>query len=52
MAFAFNPSYNGMKIEDTFLLGPDGLENLTFDPAWPSVDIGGRQRPLWLEVDA
>ena len=52
MAFAFNPSYNGMKIEDTFLLGPDGLENLTFDPAWPSVDIQGRQRPLWLEVDA
>jgi Xaa-Pro aminopeptidase len=52
MAFAFNPSYNGMKIEDTFLLGPDGLENLTFDPAWPSVDIDGRQRPLWLEVDA
>jgi Xaa-Pro aminopeptidase len=52
MAFAFNPSYNGMKIEDTFLLGPDGLENLTFDPVWPSVDIQGRQRPLWLEVDA
>ena len=50
MAFAFNPSYNGMKIEDTFLLGPDGLENLTFDPAWPSVDHHGRARPLWLEV--
>jgi len=52
MAFAFNPSYDGMKIEDTFLLGPDGLENLTFDPAWPSLDIHGRQRPLWLETQA
>lgn len=52
MAFAFNPSYDGMKIEDTFLLGPDGLENLTHDPAWPSVDVHGRARPLWLEAQA
>lgn len=50
MAFAFNPSYGGMKIEDTFLLGPDGLENLTFDPGWPALDVHGRKRPLWLEI--
>jgi len=50
MAFAFNPSYGGMKIEDTFLLGPDGLENLTCDPGWPALDVHGRARPLWLEV--
>jgi Xaa-Pro aminopeptidase len=50
MAFAFNPSFQGVKVEDTFLLGPDGLENLTFDPAWPSVDVQGRSRPRWLEV--
>ncbi|SFD58233.1 M24 family metallopeptidase [Massilia yuzhufengensis] len=49
MAFAFNPSFAGVKIEDTFLLGPDGLENLTFDPGWPAVDVHGRKRPLWLE---
>jgi Xaa-Pro aminopeptidase len=52
MAFAFNPSFAGVKIEDTFLLGPDGLENLTFDPGWPAVDVHGRKRPLWLEAQA
>jgi len=52
MAFAFNPSFGGMKIEDTFLLGPQGLENLTFDAAWPALDVHGRARPLWLETQA
>ncbi len=52
MAFAFNPSFAGVKIEDTFLLGPDGLENLTFDPAWPALDVHGRKRPLWLEAQS
>jgi len=52
MAFAFNPSFGGMKIEDTFLLGPQGLENLTYDAAWPALDVHGRARPLWLETQA
>jgi Xaa-Pro aminopeptidase len=52
MAFAFNPSLQGLKIEDTFLLGPQGLENLTDDPGWPSIDVHGRHRPLWLEASA
>ncbi len=52
MAFAFNPSFGGMKIEDTFLLGPQGLENLTCDPGWPALDVHGRKRPLWLEAQA
>jgi len=50
MAFAFNPSFAGVKLEDTFLLGPEGLENLTFDPGWPAADVHGRKRPLWLEA--
>jgi Xaa-Pro aminopeptidase len=50
MAFAFNPSIRGNKIEDTFLLGEKGLENLTFDPGWPATDVQGRLRPLWLEA--
>lgn len=50
MAFAFNPSFKGIKIEDTFLLGPAGLENLTLDPAWPATEVQGRVRPLWLEA--
>jgi hypothetical protein len=50
MAFAFNPSFAGMKVEDTFLLGANGLENLTSDPDWPATTIQGRARPIWLEV--
>lgn len=50
MAFAFNPSFAGIKIEDTFLLGEDGLENLTLDPGWPAATVQGRMRPLWLEA--
>lgn len=51
MAFAFNPSFAGLKMEDTFLLGPQGLDNLTLDPQWPAVTVQGRQRPLWLEIN-
>ncbi|CAH0267239.1 hypothetical protein SRABI118_03386 [Massilia sp. Bi118] len=50
MAFAFSPGFDGIGIEDTFLLGDAGLENLTLDPTWPAVNIGGRARPLWLEL--
>lgn len=50
MAFAFNPSFTGIKIEDTFLLGAGGLENLTLDPLWPAAEVQGRMRPLWLEA--
>jgi len=52
MAIAFNPSLPGIKLEDTFLIRDDGLENLTFDPAWPSVTQDGRQRALPLESEA
>jgi Xaa-Pro aminopeptidase len=50
MALAFNPGFAGIQIEDTFLLGEHGLENLTFDPAWPATTVQGRSRPLWLEA--
>jgi hypothetical protein len=51
MAIAWNPSLPGAKIEDTFTLREDGsLENLTFDPNWPSVEVAGRSRPIPLEV--
>lgn len=46
-AVAWNPSLKGGKIEDTFLLNPDGeLENLTYDSNWPHVEFAGRLRPL------
>ncbi|MBD1838774.1 M24 family metallopeptidase [Coleofasciculus sp. FACHB-501] len=50
MAVAWNPSVRGAKIEDTFVLLKDGLENLTFDPNFPSVEVAGRLRPVPLEV--
>lgn len=51
MAVAWNPSLTGAKIEDTFVILKDGkLENLTFDPNWPSIEVEGRQRPVPLEL--
>ena len=51
IAVAWNPSLRGAKIEDTFVILNDGnLENLTFDPNWPSVEVEGRLRPVPLEL--
>ncbi|QJE03124.1 M24 family metallopeptidase [Massilia forsythiae] len=50
MAIALRPGFDCFKIEDTFLLGADGLELLTPDPRWPATDVRGRARPLWLET--
>lgn len=44
-AVAWNPSLTGAKIEDTFVVNEGGLENLTVDPRWPTVEVGGRRRP-------
>ena len=49
-AVAWNPSLAAAKIEDTFVILKDGgLENLTFDSDWPSVEVEGRLRPIPLE---
>lgn len=45
MAVAWNPSLPGAKVEDTFLVLEAGLENLTLDPDWPTVEVAGRRRP-------
>jgi Xaa-Pro aminopeptidase len=50
MALAFNPSLPGSKIEDTFLLQAEQLENLTLDSTWPSTKEQGRLRPLPLDA--
>jgi Xaa-Pro aminopeptidase len=44
-AFAWNPTGDGAKVEDTVLLTEDGLQVLTVDPDWPTVTYGGRRRP-------
>jgi Xaa-Pro aminopeptidase len=47
MAVAWNPSIPGAKVEDTFVIIEDGkLENLTFDPNFPNLEIEGRLRPV------
>lgn len=44
-ALAWNPSLPGAKIEDTAITSNHGLEILTVDRAWPTIEIGGRARP-------
>ena len=49
-AFAWNPTGEGAKVEDTVLLTESGLQVLTLDPAWPTVTSAGRTRPDTLRV--
>ncbi|HET9646924.1 MAG TPA: M24 family metallopeptidase [Microlunatus sp.] len=49
-AFAWNPTGQGAKVEDTVLLTSDGLQVLTVDPAWPTLTVAGRARPDVLAV--
>lgn len=47
-AFAWNPTAPGAKVEDTVMIGPRGIEVLTVDPRWPTVRVGGLERPIEL----
>ncbi|MFM8192977.1 MAG: M24 family metallopeptidase, partial [Actinomycetota bacterium] len=44
-AIAWNPSAEGLKVEDTVITVPTGLEVITHDSTWPSINIAGRSRP-------
>ncbi|MFM1797142.1 MAG: hypothetical protein RL733_923 [Actinomycetota bacterium] len=44
-AIAWNPSAEGLKVEDTIVTTPSGFEILTLDSSWPSLEISGRMRP-------
>ncbi|WP_344678507.1 M24 family metallopeptidase [Microbacterium schleiferi] len=46
--FAWNPTAPGVKIEDTVLLSSSGLEVLTVDSRWPSLEVAGLDRPIAL----
>jgi Xaa-Pro aminopeptidase len=48
-AFAWNPSVAASKVEDTVIVDDGGIEILTADPAWPTVEVHGRPRPRPLE---
>lgn len=42
---AWNPSGDGWKVEDTWLVGPDGPRAAAVDRGWPAVTVSGRTRP-------
>ena len=47
---SWNPTGRGWKAEDTIIATSNGIEILSNDPTWPSIEIGGRTRPDVLEV--
>jgi antitoxin VapB len=47
-SIAWNPSAEGLKVEDTVITQPGGLEILTVDPRWPTIQVAGRARPVIL----
>ncbi len=47
-AIAWNPTALGWKVEDTLLMGAQGLEILTVDPDWPMKTVAQRSRPSLL----
>lgn len=53
-AIAWNPTVQGAKSEDTFLIGEEGNEPVTNSDSWPSITVptaaGSLQRPAILEV--
>jgi hypothetical protein len=44
-AIAWNPSAEGLKVEDTLITTDKGLEVITFDSDWPTQETAGRARP-------
>lgn len=50
MVLGWNPSGAGFKVEDTALVSATGVEILTAYNNWPSINIGGRDRPDVLEL--
>lgn len=53
-AVAWNPTVEGTKSEDTFLVGEEGNEPVTNSDSWPSITVptagGSLQRPAILEL--
>ncbi|GAB3437047.1 M24 family metallopeptidase [Phycicoccus ginsengisoli] len=45
MVVAWNPSAEGVKVEDTAIVTGRGPEPLVHDPKWPTLQVGGRSRP-------
>jgi hypothetical protein len=49
-AFAWNPWIAHAKVEDTVVIDSDGIDVLSVDPAWPTVQVRGLARPVALDL--
>lgn len=49
-AIAWNPSAEGLKVEDTLITNAQGFEFITLGSNWPTIEIGGRTRPAIQEI--
>ncbi|GAB3630874.1 M24 family metallopeptidase [Microbacterium shaanxiense] len=49
-AFAWNPWVPHAKLEDTVIVDADGIEVLSADPVWPTVQVRGLPRPTALDL--
>lgn len=49
-AFAWNPWAAHAKIEDTVIVDGEGVDVLSVDPAWPTVQVCGLPRPIALDL--
>lgn len=47
-AIAWNPSARGLKVEDTGIATPEGIELLSVTGSWPTTQVAGRARPAIL----
>lgn len=45
-AFAWNPTAPGAKVEDTVVIDASGVDVLSVDPRWPTIDVAGLARPI------
>ena len=49
-AIAWNPSAEGLKVEDTAITTTNGFEFITWNSDWPSIEVNGRIRPAIAEL--
>lgn len=49
-AIAWNPSAEGLKVEDTLITKSDGFDFITLESNWPTIEVAGRTRPAIQEI--
>jgi hypothetical protein len=49
-AIAWNPSTEGLKVEDTLITNENDFEFITLGSNWPTVEVLERKRPAIQEI--